>query len=260
MNNWFLRIGQFAIVTTVWNGSIWTLFYEFLCYLMLGILAFAGLLRRKLFVVALFAGIWVAEAACTLNPSWQALAGPSGPNYLRYFLELSGVFLVGTLIYLYRKQIRDSGWIALACAAGCIVSLWLPLGGTAPGLSLTSTSLFAPLLAYPVLWVSFHLPWTWVGSKNDYSYGIYIYAYPIGVLLGPYGMANHGYLLFFAASMLCTLPLAFASWWLIERPALKLRRWTPGRPDAPMSPSAGPTEVNLASVSEQNSTEVPPPE
>ena len=260
VNNWFLRIGQFAIVTTVWNGSIWTLFYEFLCYLMLGVLAFAGLLRRKLFVVALFAGIWVAEAACTLNPSWQALAGPSGPNYLRYFLELSAVFLAGTLIYLYRKQIRDSGWIALACTAGCIVSLWLPLGSSFPGLSLTSTSLFAPLLAYPALWISFHLPWTWVGSKNDYSYGIYIYAYPIGVLLGPYGMANHGYLLFFIACMVCTVPLAFASWWLIERPALKLRRWTPGRPDAPISPSAGPTEVSVASASEQNPTEVTPPE
>ncbi len=246
LHNWFLKIDQYAIISTVWNGSLWTLFYEFLCYLLLGALALTGLLRRRLVVLALFLGVWCIEAACTIHRPWQSTTGATGTNDPKIFLELSVVFLAGTLIYLYRDQIRDSGWIALACITGVVVSLWLPFGGNKPAVTLTSTELFAPLLAYPVLWLGFHLPWTSVGSKNDYSYGVYIYSYPVAILLGPYGMADHGYPLFFAMSMLCTIPLAVASWWLIERPALKFRRWTPGRPDAPIAPSAGPVEVNAA--------------
>ena len=209
-------------------------------------------------MLVLFASIWFAEAVCTVYRPWQPLTQPSGPNYPRFFLELSAVFLAGTLIYLYRELIRDSGWIALACTVGVILSLWFPFGANSPALALTSTSLFAPLLAYPVLWLGFHLPWTSVGSKNDYSYGIYIYAFPIGVLLGPYGAANHGYLLFVMLTLLGTIPLAGASWWLIERPALKLRRWRPGRPDVPIAPSAGPVEVNTAITSAHDPPAVKP--
>ena len=238
--NWFLKINQYDIINTVWNGSLWTLFYEFLCYLLLGALALTGLLRRRIFVLALFVGVWCVEAAWTVHRPWQMTVGATGSNDPKIFIELFVVFLAGTLIYLYRDQIRDSGWIALTCVAGVVVSLWLPFGGNMPAFTLTSTELFAPLLAYPALWLGFHLPWPSVGSKNDYSYGIYIYSFPVAMLLGSYGVANHGYALFFTMSVLCTIPLAVASWWLIERPALKMRRWKPGTPDAPIAPSAGP--------------------
>jgi len=226
-HNWYLKMDQYAIITTVWNGSLWTLFYEFLCYLMLGALAFTGLLRRRVTVLALFLVMWSIEAAMTVNPKWQATYSRTGTDDLKFFVELSVIFLAGTLIYLYRDRIRDSGWIALACTALLALSLTLPIGGRTPSFTLTSTELLAPLIAYPVLWLGFHLPFTSIGSKNDYSYGIYIYAYPVAVLLGPYGAANHGYFVFFALTMVFTIPLAVASWWLIERRALKLKRWTP---------------------------------
>ncbi len=235
-HNWYLKMDQDSIITTVWNGSLWTLFYEFLCYLMLGALALVGVLRRRHLVLTLFVALWITEAVLTINRSTQATTTRLGTEDVKFFIELSVVFLAGTLIYLYRDHVRDSGWIALGCAAVLVSSLWLPFGGQEPSYTLTSTELLAPLIAYPVLWLGFHLPFTTVGSKNDYSYGVYIYAYPIAILLGPFGAANHGYLVFFALTLVFTVPLAVASWWLIERPALKLRRWTPGpfRRSAPL--------------------------
>lgn len=232
-HNWLLKLGQPTIVSTLWNSSIWTLFYEFLCYLMLGGLALAGVLRRRLVVVALFVVLWCIDAACTAHPAWQSTTESGWWHTPKVFVELAVVFLAGTLLHLYRDQIRDSGWIALACVAAIVASMWLPIGGPTPAFTLTSTALVSPLIAYPVLWLGFHLPFTSVGSTNDYSYGIYIYAYPVGLLIGPFGAASHGYLVFFALNLLCTVPLAVASWWLIERQALKLKRWSPTRRRSP---------------------------
>ena len=55
ISNMFLKITQNSISGTpagivlpgAWNASLWTLFYEFLCYLVLGGLAVVGLLRRR---------------------------------------------------------------------------------------------------------------------------------------------------------------------------------------------------------------------
>jgi peptidoglycan/LPS O-acetylase OafA/YrhL len=59
-----------------------------------------------------------------------------------------------------------------------------------------------------------------VGATNDISDGVYIYAFPLQQLLATVGIHRHGYLLFRAASLAATLPVAAASWWLVEKRAL----------------------------------------
>ena len=65
---------------------------------------------------------------------------------------------------------------------------------------------------------------TWMTPKTDYSYGLYIFHWPIyQVLLNVFPNAPVFPLLIFAG-----LPLAFIasglSWRLIEKPALKLKK------------------------------------
>jgi len=59
---------------------------------------------------------------------------------------------------------------------------------------------------------------------NDISYGTYIYAFPMQQLLATAGLYRLGVPVFAVASILVTLPMAVASWFGIERPALKLKR------------------------------------
>ena len=39
-----------------------------------------------------------------------------------------------------------------------------------------------------MIWLGIHLPLARVGAKNDYSYGLYIYGYPVSQLLVVWGL------------------------------------------------------------------------
>jgi peptidoglycan/LPS O-acetylase OafA/YrhL len=220
-NNWFLEMRQLTIGGTAWNGSLWTLFYEFLCYLLLMGLAMVGLLRRRGWVLAGALGAWALQALITVTPG-QAGAFDIFNNWLLMnLLKFAAVFLVGAAIHLYRDRIPDSGWLALACGVVFVASLWLP--GYAPAYYFRANDLGAPLVAYPLLWLGGHLPFQRVGRRNDYSYGVYVYAFPVTVLMAIWGANRWGYVPFAILCLLGTVPFAVASWWLIERRALSLR-------------------------------------
>jgi len=238
LHNWFLQIRQHVIIATEWNGSLWTLVYEFVCYLLLGALAFAGVLRHRRVVVALTAAAWAVEALFTCIPAFRAHLGP-GNNEVTLYLSLVPLFLTGTLLYLYRDSVPDSGLLAAASGLLFVSSLWMPVGGDIPALSPTSTSLLAPAIALPVLWLGIHLPFRQLGAANDYSYGLYIYAFPVQVLLALWGVTRWGYLAYAGMGVLATIPLAVASWWLIERPALRLKKWSPSWGNSGGNPNPG---------------------
>jgi peptidoglycan/LPS O-acetylase OafA/YrhL len=65
-----------------------------------------------------------------------------------------------------------------------------------------------------------------VGAVNDYSYGIYIYAWPVSQLLAIWGVARWGYLPFTLLTIAATVPMAIGSWWLVEKRALSLKKLT----------------------------------
>ncbi|HUO48634.1 MAG TPA: acyltransferase [Acidimicrobiales bacterium] len=223
VHNFLLRMNQHRIAGTPWNvpypytwdGSLWTLFYEFVCYLLLGLLALVGLLRRRTVVTVLAVAVWCAAAVVAFG--WAAPVLNADLQRLAYLVP---PFLAGTLLFLYRDRVPDSAWLAVGFGAAYVATLWLPLGGW----FISGPMLFAPLLAYPVLWLGVHLPFQRVGARNDYSYGIYVYAFPVQQLLVVFGLARWGYLPFTFIAVGLTVPLAVASWWAVERNALKLKR------------------------------------
>jgi len=58
--------------------------------------------------------------------------------------------------------------------------------------------------------------------RNDISYGVYLYHLPILNMLLAVGISGWQGL---SLTIACTVPVAIASWLLIEKPALKARRW-----------------------------------
>jgi len=79
-------------------------------------------------------------------------------------------------------------------------------------------------------WLVFKAAWTMPAlsekllHKNDFSYGIYIYHMPIVNFMIYKGMdGSDAYLL---TALLCTIGLAMLSWFVVEKPALHLKKVT----------------------------------
>jgi peptidoglycan/LPS O-acetylase OafA/YrhL len=212
-----------------WNSSIWTLFYEFCCYLIALVLCLLGLFRHRALAIVAYLGLWLSIACCTLVPSLSHSFSVYEHSWEEALLRFAGIFFAGALVYLFRNSLPDSGWLALALAGCVVIGALLPTGGRTPTYQFTPIDLVLPLIVYPVLWLGSHLPFRRVGSKNDYSYGLYIYSWPVTELLLIMNVNHLGVVVFSGASLLVTTPFAFASWWLIEKRSLGWKpKWVRG--------------------------------
>lgn len=209
-----------AIDGSVVNGSLWTLWYEFRAYLVVGLLAAWGVLTRARWVVPAssvlaFALAQVSEGVPGLGLATVGLfANPRG-------LELLAVFLVGASIATYEHRI--------VCRA-----TWAT-GATVLALATASTAGFRPLglvaVAYLTLYAAATLP-PWarrVGRRTDISYGVYVYGWPVLALLTTYGANRAGYGLYLGAALLAVAVLGWLSWHVVEKRALGLKTRGPGR-------------------------------
>lgn len=216
---WAFLLGNSAILKPVFSlpgvfetnpyptvhGSIWTLRHELACYLLLFGLGMAGLLaRRTVLLVAVplvYLGLWAGKL-------WL---GPALPGVVREFIPLSFPFMLGALAWVWRARIPLSLW-GVALSVGLA---WLcqatPLAWLAQMLC----------LAYLSFWLAY-VPGGWLRGYNrlgDYSYGLYIYAFPIqGLVVWAFGPTTP--LVHCLLAFPPTLALAVLSWHLVERPAL----------------------------------------
>jgi len=253
-NNFFLKMRQLTIPHTIprsgvqaWNGSLWSLFFEFVCYLLLAGLAIIGLLRRRAAVAVLAGVFWFTDFVVTSVPSLNAEFNVFVRVDEMMIIALVPIFLVGAVIFLYQDRIPDSGWIAWGCVALFFVGFVLPLGNSYPGFSLTSVNITAPFLVYPLLWLGIHLPCQRIGAKNDYSYGVYIYAFPVQQILAIWGVSKWGYWPYTLVTIAAVAPFAAASWWLVERNALKLKKLRLKKRGAELGSDEEPRVIEVAS-------------
>jgi peptidoglycan/LPS O-acetylase OafA/YrhL len=126
-------------------------------------------------------------------------------------------FFAGSLVFLLRKHVvLKTSWFFGAIALVAVVLM------ATPSFAWRQAALLA-VLPYLVLWLAF-IPGGRVREYNrlgDYSYGMYIYAYPVQVYLFSAGW-THTPLANLGLALALTLPLAVLSWHLLERWALRL--------------------------------------
>lgn len=194
------------------NGSLWTVPFELECYLALVVLAVLGIMRRPLWLLcAIFVGGFALLVMSSHGPA-IVMAATAVPGRA---LILS--FLAGTLFYAARGFVPYSGKL---CAAALFLSLVT--------LSVPSLYTFSPIpAAYATIWFGLQNPRkSPLLFSGDYSYGIYLYAFPIQqttVMLFP----GAGYIATLAMSLMATACFAAFSWHFIERPTLKLKKLFP---------------------------------
>jgi peptidoglycan/LPS O-acetylase OafA/YrhL len=199
-------------VPGVINGSLWSLPFEISCYLAVAALAAVGVLRRaRSLVLGLFVALWCLHAFDCLDPDgfWQRFPYAG----MKLLVMLCLFFSAGCLCFLYREKIPHS-------TALFVISL-VVLGGSLP---LKVFGLIAPVaMTYAFLWVAFALPFERFDRKGDFSYGTYIYAFPVQQGMALLGLQEKGVALYFISSLLLTSVFAFLSYRLIEAPCLRLK-------------------------------------
>jgi peptidoglycan/LPS O-acetylase OafA/YrhL len=125
-------------------------------------------------------------------------------------------FLIGAALFVHRDRVPLNGWLALASTLPLLLT-----GHTAArelGLVIG--------LPYLVLYAALAHPLAFDPRRafGEWSYGIYIFAFPVqqslvallGTGIGPWGLT--------ALALPPTLLLAALSWRFVEAPALRLRR------------------------------------
>jgi peptidoglycan/LPS O-acetylase OafA/YrhL len=127
-------------------------------------------------------------------------------------MRLLPFFLGGSAVFLWRHKI-GLHWMpaVLAILASLIIVAAFPgWGGPACG----------AFVAYALLWISTWLPSPEFILRNDISYGVYIYAFPIQQLLAVYGLHQFGLAAYMTVSAMITIFLALGSWFLVEQPIM----------------------------------------
>ncbi|WP_082945880.1 acyltransferase [Mycobacterium sp. E1747] len=199
-------------VSGMWNGSLWTLGWEVLCYIGVAVFGIAGLLRRK----------WAIPLALTLALAWSVvLPGWGGvhaiaANAARFAL----MFLAGALVHQLRNAIPAKWSLVAVCAAVALASSAV----------LPNYRLIAALpMAYAIIVSGSLIKNRRMRFPTDLSYGVYIYAFALQQLLVLAGLVRLNSILFCLISIAVTVPTAAVSWFLIEKPALSLKRRLRGR-------------------------------
>ncbi len=203
------------------NGSIWTLQYEVICYLL--VIAIVPLIKK--YKKAIFALIGVsAFMYLFFNYYWTAdsFYMISKDRFVQ-FGRLSLQFEIGAMYYLYRQRIVMDVKLFIGALAGLIALDYL----------LDFEIAFAIFGAYVIIYMGFSYYWVskYYNKIGDLSYAVYILSFFIQQrIIDVMGVSPDGYQVLrmdpyinLGITTLIVLPLAFVSWHCFEKQVLKLK-------------------------------------
>ena len=190
---------------TAVNGSLWSLPVELRCYFVVGIVGMLGGLTNRTamnltLLILLVVGITEWRAIPMMGESAQ-------------YLRPVAFFAIGSFCFANSRHLVLS---RLFCA-GLLLCCYHWFGAR-----------FYPLLVsltacYAVLILAYRVPYTSLNELGDFSYGMYIYAFPVQQIWVQLFPDWRGYQIALAAFP-STLFLAVLSWFSIEKPAISWRR------------------------------------
>lgn len=193
------------------NGALWTLQIEATFYLVVPIISLVLLKTNKIFLMSLFYLLSILYAMCmgylaeSYGNDLLINIGKLLPGQLAFFI--SGAFL-----YYYHGHLRKYSVIYfLVGASGFVVAKSLEFSPLYPISLAILVIYFSTLLKYLGNW----------GKYGDFSYGIYIWHFPIIQLFVHLQFFDSSPYIGLLSSALIISSVAYLSWRFIEKPCLK---------------------------------------
>jgi len=193
------------------NGSMWTIVYEFFCYLLVPLAALCGRAKHKYMWVMLFLFMIAVSA-------WQPLTKLLASGlFINVGLRLFLFFFAGGCFFLFREYIPYR-------KEGVILSLIIVFIG------LHYRNFVDPILLIFGAYIFFSAAFTpapflrRLDRWGDISYGVYLYGWPIQKLLIWYKISSSPWWIFIL-SCLGSAVAGALSWYFIERQFLRLKSY-----------------------------------
>lgn len=216
-----------APMPSVVNLNLWTLAPEYDCYLLMTALMASGVLfdgyKTTLVATVVLGLVGIGNSAFDLAETDTTYGAPI----------LLASFTMGAVAYHWRERIFINGEIFVAASA-VLYSAWSFRGAALLGLMpMTYCMVYLGMQRFPRLQFV---------PEGDYSYGIYLFGFPLQQTLVFLFPALKVWWALFPIAALTTCAAAIASWHLVEQPALSLRsvlirrRETTARRPIPLGP------------------------
>jgi peptidoglycan/LPS O-acetylase OafA/YrhL len=231
--NWKLTIHQWGINDifsqtpyghavgggSVFNGSLWTLTYEWTCYLIIGAFVLFGVLKRFRILLPLLTLVLLGmQMARFSGAGFNSIVPYLGDQFL---VNLGLIFMIGGTFALYADKIVLDWRLFLFSSA---ISVFTAFKG---GFQVVGF----PAFAYVMFWLAAKLPDALkrIGAKNDYSYGLYVWGFLVQQMVAQLGWYKLGYIPYTVICLIIATAFAWASWHGVEKHALAIKGWGPGR-------------------------------
>jgi peptidoglycan/LPS O-acetylase OafA/YrhL len=200
------------------NGSMWTIVYEFRCYIMAAILGVLGM-YKNLKLQFLFAAILVLSTFLFQFPVGRSLSALSRPldglvGVLDQSVLLTAAFASGACFRTSKVNFRSD--VALVCAIALFIAMWSPI---------FARPAIITVGGYLVFWAALTIKWKpflQMNAEDDISYGVYLYAWPISAIIIWY-CRDVTPIQLSAYTLVGAVVFGAISWHLIEKPALGLK-------------------------------------
>ena len=204
------------------NGAMWSIRYEFRCYMLVLLLGILGLLSNRRVMMLITTSLITLLAF----RAWIYFPIPKGEFHRFVFgvfgdpeqvIRLNAIFLSGACFRLLPPRVLNPR----AAGAAALVTIFAVIFTQFGEVAMATTG------SYALLWAALKLKsriLETVNSKNDISYGTYLYAWPIASLLileaQGAGLPISPFQLTIITTILAMLAGAI-SWFLIESPAMQ---------------------------------------
>lgn len=196
------------------NGQLWTVPSELKCYEVLLLVSVLGFYRHKKLLLGVLA---VAGAYVVYQDGFVSYAPINTLENTQLIFsghELVLCFLLGVGLFRFRDRVNWSPWLGAISGIAAAILLALPVQNGL--LSLAPI----PLAYFTVYLGLLNPPKAKLLFGGDYSYGLYLYGYPIQQAVASAGEWTHHWYINLVIALPMAAGVAFLSWNWIEKPVL----------------------------------------